>query len=238
MVKAEEKGDVGEEKNGEVSKENQETWFLGTQPFVTTKGEPMGPKIIQPPEGKKPQIKPIDAGGRVEPNGQLNQQPVPHLKAQVVQGDNLQENPHKGHQILEGEKVEMNRGRNNHHQDLLLGKMAEVEEMVMIIVVMMEMTMKMMMQMMMRRRMRMMETQKQSLRVKVAKIQMHLVVRVYQENQEEEMEVMDHHLIWGLEMWNLEVEGDIKVREDKEHAQVHRVCQVYRDHKDLKALRV
>ena len=62
MVKAEEKVDEGEEKNGEVQK-NQETWFLGTQPFVTTKGEAVGPKIIQPPEGKKPHIKPVEVGG-------------------------------------------------------------------------------------------------------------------------------------------------------------------------------
>ena len=37
MVRAEEKIGVAEEKNGEVPKENQETWFLGTQPFVTIK---------------------------------------------------------------------------------------------------------------------------------------------------------------------------------------------------------
>ena len=93
-----------------------------------------------------------------------------------------------------------------------------------------------MMKMMMRMRMKMRKTQKQSLRVKAAKIQMHLVVVVYQENQEEEVvEVMDHHLIWGLEMWDLEVEGDIEVREDKEGGQVHRVHQMY---KDLRALRV
>ena len=82
MVKAEKKMHVGEEKNDEVPKENQETWFQGTQPFVITKREPMGPKIIQPPEGKKPHIKPVEVG--LEPNGQLNQQPVPHPKAQVV----------------------------------------------------------------------------------------------------------------------------------------------------------
>ena len=64
------------------------------------------------------------------------------------------------------------------------------------------------------------------------KIQMHLVVEVYQENQEEVVEVMDHHLIWGLEMWDLEVEGDIEVREGEEGGQVHRV------YKDLKDLRV
>ena len=96
MVKAEERVDQDEEKNGEVPKESQETWFLGTQPSISTKGEPMGPKIIQPPEGKKPHIKPFEMG--VEPNDHLIQQPVPHPKARVVQGDNLQENAHKGQQ--------------------------------------------------------------------------------------------------------------------------------------------
>ena len=112
--------------------------------------------------------------------------------------------------------------------------MAEMEEMV--IVVMIEMMMEMMIMMMMR--MKMMKTQNQSLRVKVVKIQMHLEVEVYQEHQEEVVEVIDHHLIQGLEMWDLEVEGDIEVREDEEGGQVHRVHWVYRDHKDLKTLRV
>ena len=76
MVKAEGKVDQDEEKNGEEPKESQEIWFLGTQPSIITKGEPMGPKVIQPPEGKKPHIKPVEVG--VEPNGHLNQQPVPH----------------------------------------------------------------------------------------------------------------------------------------------------------------
>ena len=63
MVKAEEKVDQGEEKNDEVPKENQETWFLGPQPSIVTKGEPIGPKTIQSPEGKKPHIKPFEVGG-------------------------------------------------------------------------------------------------------------------------------------------------------------------------------
>ena len=98
---------------------------------------------------------------------------------------------------------------------------------------MMEITMMVMMMV------KMMKTQRQSLRVKVAKIQMHLVVEVYQENQEEEVvEMMDHHLIWGLEMWDLEEEGGIEVREDEEGGQVQGVYWVYKDHKDLRALRV
>ena len=55
----------------------------------------------------------------VEPNGQLNQQPVPHQKIQVVQGDNLQENLYKRHPMLEGEGVEMDRGQNDLHLDPL-----------------------------------------------------------------------------------------------------------------------
>ena len=48
------------------------------------------------------------------------------------------------------------------------------------------------------------------------------------------MEVMNHHLIWGLEMWDLEVEGDIEVKEDEGGGQVHKVHQVYKDHRDLR----
>ena len=66
MVKAGEKVDQGEEKNGEVPKESQETWFLWTQPSIITKGEPVGPKTIQPPEGKKHHIKPFEMGGGVQ----------------------------------------------------------------------------------------------------------------------------------------------------------------------------
>ena len=169
MVKAEEKVD---QKNGEVPKENQETWFLGTQPSIVTEGEPMGPETIQPPQGKKPHIKPFEMGGGAQwPTKPTTSTPS---KIQVVQRDNLQENLHKGHPMLEGEGVEMDRGRNNLHLDPLLKKMAEVEEMVMVVmvVVMKEMTM-------MRMRMRMMKTQRQSLRVIMAKIQMHLEVEAF-----------------------------------------------------------
>ena len=79
---------------------------------------------------------------------------------------------------------------------------------------------------------------RKSLRVKVEKIQMHFKVEMYQENQEEEVVVMDHHLIQGLEMWDLEVEGDIEVREDEEGGQVHRVYRVYKDLRDHEAHQV
>ena len=206
MVKAEGRVGQDEEKNGEVPKENQETWFLGTQPSISKKGEPMGTKIIQPPEGKKPHIKPFEMGGRSQwPTKPTTSTP---LKDTSGTGDNLQENPHKGHSMLEGEGVKIDRGRNNLHLDPIQEKMVEME----VMVVVMEMTMGMMMM----TKMRMMKIQKQSLRVKMVKIQMHLVEKVHQENQEEVVvEVMDHHLTQGLEMWDLEVEGDIEVREDE-----------------------
>ena len=99
----------------------------------------------------------------MEPNGHPNQQPVPHQKAQVVQGDNFLQNPHKDHQLLRGVELEMNR-ENNPHLGPLLEKMVVVEVMVMVMVVMVEMTMMMMM---------MMKILKQSLKVKMGKIQMH-----------------------------------------------------------------
>ena len=190
----------------------------------------MGPKVVQPPEGRIPSVKPIELG--VEPNGHLSQQPVPHPNIWVVQEGSLQENPHKGHLMLEGEGIKMDRRRTNPHLDPFPEKIVEME--VMVMVVMVEMMMGMMMMMMMKTMMRMMKL-KQLLRVKMEKIQMHLLVEVHQE--EMVVEVMDHHLIWGLEMCDLEVEGDIEVKEDEEGGWVHKVYQVYGDCKDLRALR-
>ena len=107
--------------------------------------------------------------------------------------------------------------------------MVEMEVMVMVMVVVMEMMIGMMIMMMMM----MMMILKQLLRVKMEKIRMCLLVEVHQE--ETVMEVMDHHLTWGLEMW---VEGDIEVKEDEEIEQVHKMYQVCRDHRELRALRV
>ena len=75
---------------------------------------------------------------------------------------------------------------------------------------------------------------KQLLRVKVEKIEMHLLVEVHQ--KEMVAELMDHHLIQGLEMWDLDIEEDIEVKEDEEGGWVHKVYQVYGNHKDLRAL--
>ena len=46
------------------------------------KKEFVGPKVVQPPEGKIPSVKPIELG--VEPNGCLSQQPIPHPNIWVV----------------------------------------------------------------------------------------------------------------------------------------------------------
>ena len=54
MVKAEEKSKLEQEVNGITSEIDQEAWFLGTPPFVAAKGEPMGPKVVQPLKGKHP----------------------------------------------------------------------------------------------------------------------------------------------------------------------------------------
>ena len=66
--------------------------------------------------------------------------------------------------------------------------------------------------------------------MKIGKNKMH--------QEQEVVKVMNHHPIQGLVMWDLEVEGDIEVREDDEVGQVHRAYQVHEDHKDLRVLRV
>ena len=170
----------------------------------------------------------------MEPNGHLSQQPVPHPNIWVVQEGSLQESQHKGHLMLEGEGIKMDR-RNNPHLDPLPEKMVEMEVMVMVAMVEMMMGMMTMRMMKMMMRMMMMMKMKQLLKVKVEKIQMHLLVEVHQEEMVAEM--MDHDLIQGLEMWDLEVEEDIEVKEDKEGGWVHKVYQVYGDSKDLGALR-
>ena len=78
--------------------------------------------------------------------------------------------------------------------------------------------------------MRMTKILKQLLRLKMGKTQMYQVEAV--------VEVMNHHPTQRLEIWDLEVEGDIEVKEDEEGEWVHRVYQVHRDHKDLRVLRV
>ena len=75
MVKSEEKSKLDQEKNGKIPKVDQRVWALGTPHLVTTKEEFVGPKVIQPPEGKTPHVKPIELG--LEPNGHLSQNKYP-----------------------------------------------------------------------------------------------------------------------------------------------------------------
>ena len=70
---------------------------------------------------------------------------------------------------------------------------------------------------------------------------LHLVVEVCQQEQEvEEVDVMSHHLAQELKIWNLEVDKDIKVKEDGEDGQAHKVYLVHRgrlNHRDLQDLK-
>ena len=63
MVKPQE--NLGEEwdRNGVTSEVNQEAWLLETPSCITEKGELIGPKIVQPSQGKTPHIKPVELGG-------------------------------------------------------------------------------------------------------------------------------------------------------------------------------
>ena len=56
---------LGEEWNNNdvTSKVSQEEWLLETPSYSTKKGELIGPKIVQPPQNKTPQIKPVELGG-------------------------------------------------------------------------------------------------------------------------------------------------------------------------------
>ena len=228
MVKAEGKVDQDEEKNCEVPKESQETWFLGTQPSIITKGEPMGPKVIQPPEGKKPHIKPVEVGGGVQwPSKPTTSTPLKdtssirgQLPRKSVQGTfnvrgsengqaEEQPSPRPPPKESGGGGGNGNGGGDDGDDD------DDDEE----------------------------EDDEDADIVTESENGEDLnapEVDVYQEHQEETVviEVMDHHLTQGLEIWDLEVEGDIEVKEDEEGGQVHKVYQVCRDHKDLRALRV
>ena len=63
MVKAEEKLRLDQGENGKIPEVNQKVGVLGTLPLVTTKKEFVGPKVIQPPEGKTSHVKPVEVGG-------------------------------------------------------------------------------------------------------------------------------------------------------------------------------
>ena len=225
MVKPQERLGVELDRNGATPEVDQEAWLLETPLYSTGKGELIGPKIVQLPQGKTPHIKPVELGG-VEPSGHLNQQPLLHQNIQVMWWDNPLQNFCQN-QLFGGVELGMIKRKKNSCLGTLLEGMVVEEVVVMVMVVVVEMMMIMMRR---RRRTKMMKMLKQSLKVKMRKNKMH--------QEEEVKEVMNHHLIQGVEMWDLEVEGDTEVKEDDEVGQVHRVYWVHRGHRDLRALRV
>ena len=63
LVKPQERLGVELDRNGATPEVDQEAWLLETPPYSTGKGELVGPKIVQPPQGKTPHIKPVELGG-------------------------------------------------------------------------------------------------------------------------------------------------------------------------------
>ena len=150
----------------------------------------------------------------------INQQPLLHQKVQVMRWDKLLQNICKN-QLLGGVELGMIKRKNNSQLGPLLEGMVVDEVVVMVMVVVVEMMMEMRMM-----RTKMTKILKQSLKVKMGMNKMH--------QGEEVVEVMNHHLIQGVEMWDLEVEEDTEVKEDNEVGQVYRVYQVHRGHMDLR----
>ena len=62
MVKPQERLGVELDRNGVTSEVDQEAWLLETPSYSTEKGELIGPKIVQPPQGKTPHIKLVELG--------------------------------------------------------------------------------------------------------------------------------------------------------------------------------
>ena len=63
MVKPQERLGVELDRNGATPEVDQEAWLLETLSYSTGKGELVGPKIVQPPQGKTPHIKAVELGG-------------------------------------------------------------------------------------------------------------------------------------------------------------------------------
>ena len=63
MVKSEEKSKLDKGKNGKIPERDQRVWVLEAPPLGITKKEFVEPKVVQPPEGKMPSVKPIELGG-------------------------------------------------------------------------------------------------------------------------------------------------------------------------------
>ena len=81
MIKSQERR-VEQRNNGTTPGVDQVAWILETSSYNTEKGEPIGPKIIQPPKGKTHHIKPVELG--VEPNGHPNPVSYTHLTLPTI----------------------------------------------------------------------------------------------------------------------------------------------------------
>ena len=63
IVKGEGKLGKGTEITDKIPEVEEEINLFGTSPFPVPDKKPVGPQLIQPPEGKKPHVKPIEVGG-------------------------------------------------------------------------------------------------------------------------------------------------------------------------------
>ena len=94
MVKPQGRLGVELDRNCVTSAVNQEAWLLETPSYSTEKGELIGPKIVQPPQGKTPHIKPVELGGgaqwpskptTITPSKCPGNAPTKHLQKPTVQ---------------------------------------------------------------------------------------------------------------------------------------------------------
>ena len=80
MVKAEEKSKLDQEKNGKIPEVDQRVWVQEAPSLDTTKKEFVGPKVVQPPGGKTPSVKPIELwGGAQWPSKPTTSTPSKHM---------------------------------------------------------------------------------------------------------------------------------------------------------------
>ena len=79
MVKSEEKPKLDKGKNGKIPEIDQRAWVLEVPPLEITKKEFVGPKVVQPPEGKIPSVKSIELGGGAQwPSKPITSTPSRH----------------------------------------------------------------------------------------------------------------------------------------------------------------
>ena len=107
MVNTEEKLELGEEKNGGVPKKIRKHGFSGDSTICHHKGEPVGPKIIQPPEGKKPHIKPAEVEGGAQ---WLTKPTSTPSKGTSSAGGQPPRKPTQGSSITRGSKIRDKQG--------------------------------------------------------------------------------------------------------------------------------